>query len=300
MLQQAIQSALNQTYRNIEVVVSDNDCSDETNSMTDQYLPDPRFKYFKQPHNIGGLANVQFCLDKSTGEYWLWLADDDWLESEAIEKLMNGFLVPDVVMATCATRVTDKDGKQIRTMIPKLVGAVSGTEFVKARFKYQAGMYPSAELFRASIVRKCGGYKMLHHIDLIMEIEVARHGNVYVDQTILCNYRLHGGNAVTNRELVLSLGLPSLVEVVKTLAAAGYGDELVRFHKRRSLLALLRMSAGYGALGNRDAKSKIGATIYQLGYTSWFWKLVLDGLTSKPMQTIWKAEKYVKTRIGKS
>jgi glycosyltransferase involved in cell wall biosynthesis len=188
MLQQAIQSALNQTYRNIEIIVSDNDSSDEANSMTEQYLADPRFKYFKQPHNIGGFANVNFCLAKCTGDYWLWLADDDWLESEAIEKLMHGFSQPDVVMATCATRVTDKDGACMRTMMPKLAGAVSATEFLKARFKSQVGC-PSAELFRAAIVRKCGGYKMLFHLDLIMDIEVARHGNVYVDQTILCNYR---------------------------------------------------------------------------------------------------------------
>jgi glycosyltransferase involved in cell wall biosynthesis len=299
MLQQAIQSALNQSYRNIEVIVSDNDSSDETNSMTNQYLADPRFKYFKQPHNIGGFANVNFCLAKSTGDYWLWLADDDWLESEAIERLIKGFTMPDVVMATCATRIIDGEGEQLRTVIPKLGGAVSDTKFLKARFKYQVG-YSSAELFRTSIVRMCGGYKMFHHLDLIMDIEVARHGRVYVENTILCNYRLHGGNAVTNRELALSLGLPSLVEVFKTLAAAGYSGEFVRFAKRRTLLQLLRMSSGYAALGYKEAKPQIAAVLYQLGYTSWFWKLLLDGLTSKPMQTIWKAAKYVKTRIGKS
>jgi glycosyltransferase involved in cell wall biosynthesis len=267
--------------------------------MTDQYLADPRFKYFKQPHNIGAFANVNYCLAKSTGDYWLWLADDDWLESEAIERLIKGFTMPDVVMATCATRIIDGEGQQLRTVIPKLGGPVSGTKFLKARFKYQVG-YSSAELFRTSIVRMCGGYKMFHHLDLIMDIEVARHGRVYVENTVLCNYRLHGGNAVTNRGLALSLGLPSMVEVVKTLAAAGYGDELVRFGKRRLLLELLRMAASYAALGNRDAKSKIGATIYQLGYSSWFWKLLLDGLTSRPMQRIWNTAKYVTKRIRKS
>jgi hypothetical protein len=90
------------------------------------------------------------------------------------------------------------------------------------------------------------------------------------------------------------------VEVFKTLAAAGYGDDLVRFGKRRSLLDLLRMAASYAALGNRGAKPQIAAVLYQLGYGSWFWKLLLDGLTSKPMETGWKAAKYMKARIGKS
>lgn len=76
----ALNSIFNQNYANIEIVISDNGSTDNTEEVVRSYADhDPRIKYFKQPQN-GGLAfNFEFVLQNATGKYFTWLSDDDEL-----------------------------------------------------------------------------------------------------------------------------------------------------------------------------------------------------------------------------
>ena len=78
MLCQAIRSALNQSYDNIEVVVSDNASSDQTADMV-AALNDQRIRYFRNPTNLGAAANWERCVQRASGDYFSWLQDDDLL-----------------------------------------------------------------------------------------------------------------------------------------------------------------------------------------------------------------------------
>ena len=75
-LKNAIECALKQTYRNIEVVISDNCSSDNTEEVVKGYT-DPRIRYFRQSANIGANNNFNFCLEKAQGSYFLLFHDDD-------------------------------------------------------------------------------------------------------------------------------------------------------------------------------------------------------------------------------
>jgi glycosyltransferase involved in cell wall biosynthesis len=68
-----------QTYRNLEILVSDN-CSTtpETEVVARAWQRrDPRIVYHRQPENIGLEANFKYLLDKAQGEFFFWAADDD-------------------------------------------------------------------------------------------------------------------------------------------------------------------------------------------------------------------------------
>ena len=60
-LKQALSSALVQTYRNIEIIVSDNCSTDNTESVVKNFK-DSRIRYFKQKKNIGPYKNFNFLL----------------------------------------------------------------------------------------------------------------------------------------------------------------------------------------------------------------------------------------------
>jgi len=79
-----------QTYRNLEIIVSDNASSDSgVKEVVEEFLLcDPRIKYYRQERNIGLLPNAEFVLKKSTGEYFTWVSDDDWRSPEFIELLV--------------------------------------------------------------------------------------------------------------------------------------------------------------------------------------------------------------------
>lgn len=79
-LYQAIESALNQDYPNMEVIVSDNASTDNTQESIKKYFVDSRFKYFRNEKNLGMVGNQRRGLfEYSCGDWGLVLDSDDYL-----------------------------------------------------------------------------------------------------------------------------------------------------------------------------------------------------------------------------
>ncbi len=79
-LTKAIESALMQDYPNLEVIISDNNSTDETPEIVKKYFNDSRFKYFRNDENIGMVRNWRKSVfEYSTGDWFMILSDDDYL-----------------------------------------------------------------------------------------------------------------------------------------------------------------------------------------------------------------------------
>src|SRR4051794_8907500 len=75
----ALQSALSQDYKNIEILVSDNASTDKTAEIIQELAKkNPRIRFHRQSENIGLTKNFNFVLNEAKGEFFLWLGDDDW------------------------------------------------------------------------------------------------------------------------------------------------------------------------------------------------------------------------------
>ncbi len=85
-LGRAIESALSQSYGNLEVVVVDDGSSDRTAERLMEYLPDGRVIYLPQSHGgVSKARNTGIC--NSRGEYIAFLdADDYWLRRDKLCK----------------------------------------------------------------------------------------------------------------------------------------------------------------------------------------------------------------------
>jgi glycosyltransferase involved in cell wall biosynthesis len=80
-LRRAIESVLAQEEVELELVVSDNASTDDTEELCRELArSDARLRYLRQPRNLGPFANFRAALDAARGSYFMWLADDDWLE----------------------------------------------------------------------------------------------------------------------------------------------------------------------------------------------------------------------------
>jgi glycosyltransferase involved in cell wall biosynthesis len=86
-LRRTLQHICNQTYSNLEIIVSDNASpGSETEATVREFsAADARIKYFRQPANVGISANFRFVLDNSSGDYFMWAADDDEWDASFIE-----------------------------------------------------------------------------------------------------------------------------------------------------------------------------------------------------------------------
>lgn len=92
-MQEALESALAQTYPLIEVLISDDASTDATEVFLKQ-ITDPRVVTVRRPVNGGMVANYNTALHAATSEFIVMLNDDDRLEPTAIEKLVGAFLNP--------------------------------------------------------------------------------------------------------------------------------------------------------------------------------------------------------------
>lgn len=97
-IEKSINSIRNQTWANIEIVISDDGSSDETYQICSQLAQqDKRIKLFRQQKNLY-YQNFRFVLEKASAEYFMWAAGDDYWRPSYIEANLQILLErPDVV-----------------------------------------------------------------------------------------------------------------------------------------------------------------------------------------------------------
>lgn len=85
-LKEAIESALAQTYKNIEIIVVNDGSSDNTEAIAKEY--GNKIRYFKKKN--GGVASaLNLAIEKMEGEYFSWLSHDDLYFPQKIENQIN-------------------------------------------------------------------------------------------------------------------------------------------------------------------------------------------------------------------
>lgn len=101
VLLKALESCFNQTYKNFEIVITDNSESNETQELVES-LARPNIRYTKNIKNLGPIHNLKLAIDSASGKYVKVLMDDDILLPSIIEEMVDKFEEMDrvgVVMA---------------------------------------------------------------------------------------------------------------------------------------------------------------------------------------------------------
>jgi len=120
----ALESALNQTYPNIEILVGDDSTNEDTKNAIKPYLRKYKnIQYFYHDGKIprGGTSNSLFLLNHCNGEYINYLLHDDLFYPEKISKMMN-YYVKDlddrISLITSARDAIDPEGRKIARQNP--------------------------------------------------------------------------------------------------------------------------------------------------------------------------------------
>ena len=111
---QAIESVANQTYGNLEVIVFDNGSTDGSVEVLRSLRDTHGFRLVEQA-NVGLVATIISAYRLAKGDYVVRLDADDWLEPEAVEKLVAALdSAPDVAMAFPDYYEVGADGRIVR------------------------------------------------------------------------------------------------------------------------------------------------------------------------------------------
>ena len=98
-LRRTLNCICGQTYKNLEIIVSDNCSPDQAvKELSREFVDsDSRVSYYRQEESIGVSGNFRFVLQKSQGEYFMWAADDDEWAPDFISQCMEVLQKSDAV-----------------------------------------------------------------------------------------------------------------------------------------------------------------------------------------------------------
>jgi glycosyltransferase involved in cell wall biosynthesis len=110
---EAINSHLNQTFEDFELIVSDNASQDETPDIVAEIAAkDSRVRFLQNDVNVGANRNYNITLAASRGEYFRWHAHDDVLEPTFLERCVERLDAdPGVVLAYTQSILIDGKGR---------------------------------------------------------------------------------------------------------------------------------------------------------------------------------------------
>ena len=199
-LENCLSSYINQSYGNIEIVVID-DCSTdgsvEVIKAWEQKYGNIRCICHSQ--NSGGPSRgIQEIIREARGKYFQWIASDDHVEKQAIEKLVNYLEQTGYDYAYCNFNIVDANNKvtaQWNYTVPTL------DEMVYRIFKNCSGVIPMNGLYRTRFFHEnpitWGIYRNNDYSsDTINSLYFIKNGLTYgILKEGLINYRLHTGNS---------------------------------------------------------------------------------------------------------
>ncbi|MBD3422630.1 MAG: glycosyltransferase [Chitinivibrionales bacterium] len=150
ILRKAIESALNQTYKPIEIFVVD-DCSrDDTKNVVAAYSA---INYIRNTKNLGGARSRMKAARLAKGKYIAFLDDDDQWRPEKIERQVNVAEASDenLAVVTCSAEVHMEQYSFL--LRPKMRGRIRSQVLTK-----DFNTVPSCHLFIKSIFDEIDGY----------------------------------------------------------------------------------------------------------------------------------------------
>lgn len=216
LFEKTLQSAVDQDYPNVEIVVNDNSTNEETAGVIAKYLSDRRIKYNRQAWAKNKADNFSTFQGLVKGDYLQWCMDDDVLVPNKIT-LMAQVLDKDASVSLVASQrgFIDEKGNILEgcgtDIVPAdvLYKAYDGRAVIEFMLRNCNNLVgePSAVLFRRQDLQNhywhadCRGYKVIS--DVAMWLELLERGNLFLFREPLSYYRRHGGQEGQRPEVIL-------------------------------------------------------------------------------------------------
>jgi len=220
-----------------EVIVSDNASETDVVSRCLARIKVPHVRAVRQPANIGGFPNFNWCIAASRGGWLHLLSHDDWIEPEFYAKLLRGAAEQsDSALRFSRTRICDETAGQTRLMFDEAPTAGIIGNFLDRQSICQRIQLVGA-LFSRHAVETVGGFdsSLGAGADWEYWVRISSRFPVFYHPELLANYAMHQGSW-TNREAggfadaeafrkyrkILQCILASVPEVKRRAVAGGF------------------------------------------------------------------------------
>lgn len=200
-LRQAIESVLNQTYSDFELIISDNASTDRTQEICRDYLKkDNRIRYYRSARNHGLAWNWNHVVELSSGVYFKWVAHDDTMAPQFLTRCINE-LEKDPRIALCHSKnamINETDAVIGKYDLENIIDSQKPHERFREMMNKKGHPWLIFGVFRLDALRMTRLY--IGHIgsDWNLLAEIALIGRI-VEIPEYLFFRRHHAQAYTNR-----------------------------------------------------------------------------------------------------
>ncbi|MBR2786956.1 MAG: glycosyltransferase [Clostridia bacterium] len=205
-LKRCVDTIINQTYKNLEIILVDDGAKDNSGKICDEYInKDNRIKVIHKEN--GGLSDARNVgLENANGEYIAFIDSDDYISKDFIEKLYNLCIEKNAEIAQCSyQRVYDnKNSEENNTEIKTVT--MDGNEAILKLFASKNSEYTVAwnKLYKTSLFDTGIRYPkgMLHEDEATTYKLFYKAKNIVVTNEELYYYYIRK-NSITNKKYTL-------------------------------------------------------------------------------------------------
>ena len=152
-LDKCVQSIVNQSYRNLEIILVNDGSPDNCGAMCEAWAAkDGRIKVIHKEN--GGLSDARNAgLAIATGELISFIDSDDWIEPEFLQTLYDALVAQNAQIAECAIHLVDEEGKILRSRGPAKCESIGKIEALR-RLVMEDGVYQTVwnKLYRRQVI----------------------------------------------------------------------------------------------------------------------------------------------------
>jgi glycosyltransferase involved in cell wall biosynthesis len=204
-LADAIESAQNQTYSNVEILVVDDGSTDDTAALAGRFT---RVRYLHQ-ENQGVSAARNNGLRESTGAYIVFLDADDRLVPSAIEDTLDSFRInPECAFVSGMIRWINSEGVVMGVPDEIEVGSDAYSALLRRCYIFA----PASVIFRRAPLEQVGGFdgSMTPCDDYDLYLRIASRFPAQHDARVVAEYRQHAHNMSSNQSRIQDRALAAL------------------------------------------------------------------------------------------
>jgi glycosyltransferase involved in cell wall biosynthesis len=212
-LAQSLNSVLEQTYSDFELVLSSNASTDATDDICRDYQRrDSRIRFVRQRRNLGCAGNDNFCFAQSRTELFKWASADDLWDPDLVRRCIDLLdASPNAILAHSWTAAIDGSDNLIQAFeYPLVTDSPSAPERFRSMLFDNDGM-PGAirsddfyGVIRADVLRRVKPHNSYYHADQVFMSELALHGPFVQIPEWLYFRRHHPGRALLANPTVRS------------------------------------------------------------------------------------------------
>ena len=188
-LTKTIEAAINQDYTNLEIIISDNNSTDETQSIAENFQKkDSRIKYIRQEKNYGMTANFSKVFEYATGDFFMWAAHDDQHDPTFISKCLPLLVSnPEAGLCVPRTQAYFRGAVAWVSSMKTFSNIDSKSKLYKETLRHfpAVGMYG---LYRSSKVAKTQLWGNFTGADLVFVQDLTLHADIVFCEEILFSY----------------------------------------------------------------------------------------------------------------